>query len=166
VATEQIFPEHRRSPAAPRFCLVSAILSVPMNNSVLLWGVFALVGAVASGLMVSRAWQRRHLPVQSSKRGRLGLSVLAGATAVVFVWRALLQASLGAGPMYEDYGGLVEPPAMAWLDNLWVVEHGPMLWWGSSLVLVALAAACAISVYLLRKRNRQPVMTATSGQRL
>jgi hypothetical protein len=145
---------------------VAAILSVPMNNSVLLWGFFVLVGAVASGLMVSRAWQRRHLPGQSSRRGRLGLSVVASATAVVFVLRALLQGSLATGPNYEDYGGHVEPLAMAWLGNRWVVEHGPVLWWGSSLVLVALAAACAISVYLLRKRNRPPVMTATSGQRL
>jgi hypothetical protein len=135
-----------------------------MNSSVLLWGFIVLVGAVASGLMVSRAWQRRHLPAQSSKRGRRGLSVLASATTVVFVVRAILLGSLGTAPNYEDYGGLVEPPAMAWLGNRWVAEHGTVLWWGSSIVLVAATAACAISVYLLRKRSRRQLVAETIGQ--
>jgi hypothetical protein len=143
---------------------VAAILTIPMNSSVLLWGFFVLVGAVASGLMVSRAWQRRHLPAQSSQRGRRGLSVLASATTVAFLVRAILLGSLGTVPHYEDYGGLAEPPALAGLGNRWVAEHGTALWWGSSIVLVAAAAACAISVSLLRKRNRRQLVTETIGQ--
>lgn len=144
---------------APWICLLAAILTAPIYSSVLLWTTMALVGAIASALIGNRTWHQRHLPADASKRGRRRLSVLAFTTTAIFALRAALLASLSTIPNYEDYGGLVEPPAMAWIGSSWVAEHGAALWWGSYIVLVVAAAACAVHVYQLQKQTRRTVAT-------
>lgn len=146
---------HGLSPAlAPWTCVVMTCMTSPMYTSVTIWACLSVIGMIAAALLITKGWKRHCLPLGTSRNGRRWLSGLAAASLSVFFLRAVLLWSLSTVPPYEDYG-MVEPPAMSWLSNRWITEHGDGLWWGSSATLLLLTVSCAAVVVRLRSMKRQ-----------